>query len=476
MKQSPVSVFLSLSYLFAFSASVSDFTLSQPHNRHKTPPATELTAVNQTDSLRHHVTTVSTRALAETATPGIRNSTPTWTPTSDSGRSSSGWRRETGVENRLTTADRTPRSSTGVWSIGSTPEDNSYSTASGNAQTGTNRNQADDDRLTEPSTVFSESAGTPINEHRANSDGYSSSTEAPSKRPNTSINRGTKSQTDVNTNAHTVTQTSSQEVWRAGSTPEDNTYGTALGNAQARTNRNQADDDRLTEPSTVYSESAGTPINEHRANSDGYSSGTEAPSKRLNTSINRGTKSQTDVNTNAHTVTQASSPGGSTTDSGLITSSAVTHGNQSACQSEAGRTLSSPRSTKLGCLIMLWVLSMIASVFFGLTVFLWVRLSFLRSRKTPRRSQCGTEECGVGVLWTQPRASIEERVERWYTNGSSTSPRSREGVRRKDRDDERQKRRQAGEVWERPRITPEDLQEFWADRGRMRWNKQCDEL
>nr|XP_023654160.1 uncharacterized protein LOC111836812 [Paramormyrops kingsleyae] len=379
MKQSPVSVFLSLSYLFAIFASVPDFTLSQPHNRNKTPAASELTAVSQTDSLRHsRVITVSSRVLAETATPEFRSSTPTWTLTSDSGPSPSGWRRETGVENRFTTADRTPRSSLEVWSVGSTPEHNTYSTSS--------------------------------------------------------------------------------------------------RNAQARTNRNQADDDRLTEPSTVYSKSAGTPINEHRPNSDSYSSSTDAPSERPNTSIHRGTESQTDVSTNAPTVTQAISPGGSTTDSGLITSGAVTHRNQSACQSEEVETLSSPRSAKLGCLIILWVLSMTASVFFGLTVFLWVRLSFLRSRKRPRQSQCGSGECDVGVLWTQPRASIEERVEIWYANGSSSSPQSREGMRRKDRDHERQKRRQAGEIWERPRITPEDLQEFWADRGRIRWNKQCDEL
>ncbi|XP_021455530.2 uncharacterized serine-rich protein C215.13 [Oncorhynchus mykiss] len=133
-----------------------------------------------------------------------------------------------------------------------------------------------------------------------------------------------------------------------------------------------------------------------------------------------------------------------------------------------------PGSTRLVCFIVLCALGLTASVFLGLTVFLWVRLSVQREReKRVRRG--GEEVSGVDLenLWVDQMSSVEERVEFWYANGSTMGPghkrreRGRErGKERRRREQGRQKGVECDNLWTQPKVTLEDITDFWYANGR----------
>ncbi|KAG9264132.1 factor-induced gene 2 protein-like [Astyanax mexicanus] len=127
------------------------------------------------------------------------------------------------------------------------------------------------------------------------------------------------------------------------------------------------------------------------------------------------------------------------------------------------------RSSKLICFITLWCLGMTASIFLGLTVFLWVRLSVVR--KEAKRKYKGVKSTGKErqSLWATNTTLAEERVEFWYANGSTLE------ADKKAREQERAKRNgngknegKGGDMWIQPKVTPQDIAEFWYANGRER--------
>ncbi|XP_021481732.2 uncharacterized protein si:ch73-248e21.5 [Oncorhynchus mykiss] len=132
-----------------------------------------------------------------------------------------------------------------------------------------------------------------------------------------------------------------------------------------------------------------------------------------------------------------------------------------------------PGSSRLVCFIVLWALGLTASVFLGLTVFLSVRLSVQRERE--RRVRRGGEKVsGVDLenLWVDQISSAEERVEFWYANGSTVGPghkqreRGRERVKERGRREQvRQKGVECDNLWAQPKVTLEDITDFWYANG-----------
>lgn len=142
--------------------------------------------------------------------------------------------------------------------------------------------------------------------------------------------------------------------------------------------------------------------------------------------------------------------------------------------------------SKRTCILTVGVLSMAASLFLGLSIFLWVRLSAVRKRQSlesdRRMRTAGAEKGGVKrggkeSLWLNPQASVDERVEFWYANGTMThSSKAQRGAaeeRRRERRSERKGDKLNGSLWRQPKVTMADITEFWYGRERpMGWNHQ----
>lgn len=132
------------------------------------------------------------------------------------------------------------------------------------------------------------------------------------------------------------------------------------------------------------------------------------------------------------------------------------------------------RSSKLACLITLWILAMTASIFLGLTVFLWVRLSVVKKRAKRRtwRDRGGklAEGKELKSLWATDGTSTEERVEFWYASGSTLEAdkkgRQRGRLERTKRKRGKQKEGKDGDMWIQPKVTLQDISEFWYANGR----------
>lgn len=128
--------------------------------------------------------------------------------------------------------------------------------------------------------------------------------------------------------------------------------------------------------------------------------------------------------------------------------------------------LSPLRSSKVICLIVLWILAMTAAVFLGLTIFLWVRLSVQKERRRSgglRETAKGVE---IGSLWTAQKLSVEERVEFWYANGETMEYDNRRIDRGKIRHKENGRRGETESLWTQPRVTLDDITDFWYANGR----------
>ncbi|KTF96253.1 hypothetical protein cypCar_00012040 [Cyprinus carpio] len=127
------------------------------------------------------------------------------------------------------------------------------------------------------------------------------------------------------------------------------------------------------------------------------------------------------------------------------------------------------RQSMLVCFITLWSLAMTATIFLGITIFLLVRLSVFK-KKMKRRVK-GGQTCEKESLWADPKASVQERVEFWYINGSTLE------ADRKEKDRGRQKKmkgrgqeqdNEENGLWIQPRVTVDDITEFWYANRRLK--------
>lgn len=134
------------------------------------------------------------------------------------------------------------------------------------------------------------------------------------------------------------------------------------------------------------------------------------------------------------------------------------------------------RFSKLVCFITMWTLAMVASIFLGLTVFLWVRLSITKKRARLRgRGQGDRKGQGPAAkekdsLWVEPGSSTEERVEFWYASGATV-----EEDRRRQARTRKNEQRHAGteeDMWIQPKVTLKDITEFWYANGRVRHTEE----
>ncbi|KAJ8347336.1 hypothetical protein SKAU_G00287370 [Synaphobranchus kaupii] len=140
---------------------------------------------------------------------------------------------------------------------------------------------------------------------------------------------------------------------------------------------------------------------------------------------------------------------------------------------------------KLICFITLWALGVTAALFLGITVFLWIRLSVQRKMKRGRREGWVEETRGVEgqgkSLWLQPKGTVEERVEFWYANRSSADLEERVGKLQREKknregDEMRRKERETESFWVQPKVTLEEITEFWDANGRAKQDTDNEQI
>ncbi|XP_051570527.1 mucin-4 [Myxocyprinus asiaticus] len=138
------------------------------------------------------------------------------------------------------------------------------------------------------------------------------------------------------------------------------------------------------------------------------------------------------------------------------------------------------RQSRLVCFITVWALAMTASVFLGISVFLWVRLSIVKKRMKHRgrgQEEKGGQKWEKESLWANPKASVQERVEFWYVNGSTLKEDRKEKQRKREERFKRKKQEQnkdENELWIQPRVTMDDLAEFWYANRRIKEERRTD--
>ncbi|XP_058627289.1 autotransporter adhesin BpaC [Onychostoma macrolepis] len=124
------------------------------------------------------------------------------------------------------------------------------------------------------------------------------------------------------------------------------------------------------------------------------------------------------------------------------------------------------RRSTLVCFLTLWTLAMTATIFLGITIFLWVRLSV--SKKKMKRRVKGGRTCEKESLWANPKASVQDRVEFWYVNGSTLEADRKEKDRRRMKKRGREQDNEENSLWIQPRVTVDDITEFWYANRRMK--------
>ncbi|XP_043091711.1 mucin-2 [Puntigrus tetrazona] len=130
------------------------------------------------------------------------------------------------------------------------------------------------------------------------------------------------------------------------------------------------------------------------------------------------------------------------------------------------------RQSMLVCFLTLWTLAMTATIFLGISIFLWVRLSV--SKKKMKRRAKGGQASERASLWADPKASVQDRVEFWYINGSTLE------ADRKEKNSRRMKRRgreqdnEENSLWIQPRVTVDDITEFWYANRRVKQERTED--
>ncbi|XP_062840823.1 location of vulva defective 1 [Trichomycterus rosablanca] len=134
-------------------------------------------------------------------------------------------------------------------------------------------------------------------------------------------------------------------------------------------------------------------------------------------------------------------------------------------------SVTSGRSSKLVCFVTLWSLGMTASIFLGLTIFLWVRLSVIKKRaRLKGRRDKGEQKAAKEreSLWAEHYTSAEDRVEFWYANGTTIEANKKGSKRQKKRPaktkDERKEEKEE-DLWIQPKVTLQDITDFWRVRN-----------
>nr|XP_055049814.1 mucin-16 [Misgurnus anguillicaudatus] len=129
--------------------------------------------------------------------------------------------------------------------------------------------------------------------------------------------------------------------------------------------------------------------------------------------------------------------------------------------------------SKLVCFITLWTLAITATVFLGISIFLWVRIS-VEKKKMTISGRRQVEKGGPGEresLWADPKTSVQERVEFWYVNGSTLEADRKERGRKREERMKRKKQEQnqnENELWIQPRVTVDDITDFWYANRRIK--------
>ncbi|XP_017552907.1 mucin-5AC isoform X1 [Pygocentrus nattereri] len=132
--------------------------------------------------------------------------------------------------------------------------------------------------------------------------------------------------------------------------------------------------------------------------------------------------------------------------------------------------------SKVVCFIIMWSLGMIASIFLGLTIFLWARLSVVkkRAKRRGRKDRRGKRSARKEreSLWVTDGVSADERVEFWYANGSTLEAdkkqKGQEKENRTKRKGGKQKEENTEDMWIQPKVTLQDITEFWYANRRVR--------
>ncbi|XP_077068947.1 uncharacterized protein LOC143721907 [Siphateles boraxobius] len=195
------------------------------------------------------------------------------------------------------------------------------------------------------------------------------------------------------------------------------------------------------------------------------------------------------TNSTAHTgrenITGTDTPGGTTTYNNnsiitdVLTDATTNKTNKTDTESKAWPQCLNPnpksRQSTLMCFITVWTLAMTATIFLGITIFLWVRLSVFK--KKMKRREKGGQTCEKESLWANPKASVQERVEFWYVNGSTMEAdkkqKDRKRQERMKRRGQEQDRKENG-LWIQPKVTVDDITEFWYANRRVNEERMLD--
>ncbi|XP_067238116.1 uncharacterized protein si:ch73-248e21.5 [Chanodichthys erythropterus] len=196
------------------------------------------------------------------------------------------------------------------------------------------------------------------------------------------------------------------------------------------------------------------------------------------------------TNSTAHTgrenITGTDTPGGTTTYNNnssiitdVLTDATTNETNKTDTESKVWPKCLNPesksRQSRLVCFITVWALAMTATIFLGITIFLWVRLTVFK--KKMRRREKGGQKGEKESLWADPKASVQERVEFWYVNGSTMEADKKQKDRKRQ---ERMKKRgqqwdnEENGLWIQPRVTVDDITEFWYANRRLKEDRTQD--
>ncbi|XP_051987271.1 uncharacterized protein si:ch73-248e21.5 [Xyrauchen texanus] len=203
------------------------------------------------------------------------------------------------------------------------------------------------------------------------------------------------------------------------------------------------------------------------------------------------------LNSTAHTErenrTETDTPSGITSNNSTIIANVIADNSTNATTDKMNNTStentlwpncfnsqSQFRESRLVCFITVWTLAMSASVFLGISVFLCVRLSIVKKRMKHRgrgQEEKGGQKWEKESLWANPKASVQERVEFWYVSGSTLKADRKEKQRKREEKSKRKKHEQnkdENELWIQPRVTMDDLAEFWYANRRIKEDRRTD--
>ncbi|XP_056144170.1 uncharacterized protein si:ch73-248e21.5 [Lampris incognitus] len=150
-------------------------------------------------------------------------------------------------------------------------------------------------------------------------------------------------------------------------------------------------------------------------------------------------------------------------------------------EEDSRRSPSALSSSRLICFITLLLLGVTASLFLGLTICLWVRLS-VRQEQDRQRSMAqrkSTPGRDPKDLWVAHMSSMEESVEFWYASGSDIGQHAtthnntagkgseREGQGRGEKESRTVKGMEGESLWIQPKVTVKDINDFWYSNGRL---------